>query len=134
MIVWSLIVSEYQSAILIVDDDKTNLDMSAAVLESIGAKADKALSGRKAIEMCAAKDYRIIFMDIDMPDYDGYQTTRAIKKMNHKSAHATIVALSATLTSKEQVLKCLEAGMKGCMVKPLDAEDIKTRFAAWKVH
>jgi len=126
-------VSQYKSAILVVDDDNTNLEMSAAILESLEIKADKADSGTKAIELCAAKHYDVIFMDIEMPKLNGYETTEIIKKMNHTSANAIIVALSATLTSKAQVIKCIKSGMKDCMVKPLDAEDIKIRFEKWNV-
>ncbi len=126
-------MSYYKSSILIVDDDETNLEMSATVLQTLNIKAHKAKSGKKAVEMCATHDYEVIFMDLEMPELDGYQTTQVIKNMNHKSAKAIIVALSATLSSKEHVMKCIEAGMKDCMVKPLDAEQIKARFEKWKV-
>lgn len=129
-----IIVTQYKSTILIVDDDNTNLEMSAAILESLEIKADKADSGNKAIELCAAHTYDVIFMDLDMPGLDGCQTTQVIKKMNHKSANAIIVALTATLSSKEQVIKCIQAGMKDCMVKPLNAEDIKSRFEKWDIQ
>ena len=124
----------FNSSILIVDDDSTNLEMSAAVLESLDIKADKADSGKKAIEMCAANTYDLIFMDLQMPELDGYKTTQLIKQMRHESAKAIIVALTATLSSKEQVVQCIKAGMKDCMVKPLDAEDIKMRFHKWNIH
>jgi CheY-like chemotaxis protein len=122
------------ASFLIVDDDNTNLEMSAAILESIDIKADKADSGKKAVELCAANTYDVIFMDLEMPELDGYKTTQIIKRMNHKSAQAIIVALTATLTDKEQVLKCIKAGMKDCMVKPLDAENIQEKLAKWNVH
>lgn len=117
--------------ILIVDDDNTNLEMSAAIVESLGIQPDKADSGRKAIAMCGAKTYRVILMDLEMPEVDGYKTTQAIKSMKKGSADAIIVALTATLSSKEQIVKCLKAGMKDCMVKPLGAEDLKVRFQKW---
>jgi CheY-like chemotaxis protein len=129
-----IIVSQYKSAILIVDDDSTNLEMSAAILESLEIKADKAESGTKAIELCAANHYDVIFMDIEMPKPDGYETTEIIKQMKHSSANAIIVALSATLSSRAKVVKCIQSGMKDCMVKPLDAEDIKIRFEKWNVQ
>lgn len=127
-------MGQFSSSILVVDDDNTNLEMSAAVLESLEIQADKADSGTKAVELCAAKHYDVIFMDIEMPNLNGYQTTEIIKKMNHTSAKAIIVALSATLSSKDKVMKCIQAGMTDCMVKPLDAEDIKVRFEKWKVQ
>jgi CheY-like chemotaxis protein len=122
------------AAYLIVDDDNTNLEMSAAILESIDIEADKAESGKRAIELCAANTYDVIFMDLEMPELDGYQTTQIIKRMNHDSAKAIIVALTATINDKEQVIKCIKTGMKDCMVKPLDAEDVQKRLAKWNVH
>jgi CheY-like chemotaxis protein len=120
--------------VLVVDDDNTNLEMSAAVVECLGIPVDKADSGKRAIEMCAANTYDLIFMDLEMPELDGYKTAQVIKSMNHKSAEAAIIALTATLSSKEQVIKCMKSGMKDCMVKPLDAEDIKARLHKWNVH
>lgn len=127
-------MGRFNASILIVDDDQANLDMSAAVLQAIEIEADKATSGKEAIEKCAANTYDVIFMDLDMPELNGYQTTQIITQMRHDSAKAIIVALSATLSSKEQVLKCIQSGMKDCMVKPLDAEDIVSRFEKWQVH
>lgn len=127
-------MAQFSSSILLVDDDSTNLEMAAAILESIDIKADKADSGTKAIELCAANTYDLIFMDLEMPGLDGYKTTQVIKKMNHDSANAIIVALTATISSKEQVVKCIQSGMKDCMVKPLDAQDVKARFERWNIH
>ena len=120
--------------VLVVDDDNTNLEMSAAVIECLGINVDKADSGKKAIEMCAANTYGLIFMDLEMPELDGYKTTQVIKSMRHESANAAIIALTATLSSKEQVIQCMKSGMKDCMVKPLDAEDIKSRLQKWGLH
>ncbi|MBX2809665.1 MAG: response regulator [Cellvibrionaceae bacterium] len=124
-------MSALNIAILIVDDDSTSLEMSAAIVESLGVEVDKADSGRKAIAMCGAKPYGVILMDLEMPEVDGYKTTKAIKSMKTASKDAIIVALTATLSSKEQVVQCLKAGMKDCMVKPLTVEDLKVRFEKW---
>ncbi|MGH1486858.1 MAG: response regulator [Cellvibrionaceae bacterium] len=120
--------------VLVVDDDNTNLEMSAAVVECLGVSVDKADSGKRAVELCAANTYELIFMDLEMPELDGYKTAQIIKSMNHKSADAAIIALTATLSSKDQVIQCMKSGMKDCMVKPLDAEDIKARIEKWNLH
>lgn len=127
-------MTQYNASILLVDDDVTSLEVSAAILDSIGIQADKAGSGKKAIECCAAKTYDVIFMDLNMPELDGCQTTQIIKKMKHDSANAIVIALTATLSSKKQVMRCIESGMKDCMVKPLRPEDIQERFKKWNIH
>ena len=119
--------------VLIVDDDNTNLEMSAAVIECLNIAVDKASSGKEAIEKCATKTYQLIFMDLEMPELDGYKTAQVIKSMKNHSSKAAIIALTATLSSKEQVVKCMQSGMKDCMIKPLDAEDIKNRLHKWNV-
>jgi len=126
-------MAQFSSSILVVDDDKISLEISTTILELLDIKADKANSGTKAVELCAAKHYDVIFMDIEMPNLNGYQTTEIIKKMNHTSANAIIVALSAALSNKAKVMQCIQAGMKDCMTKPLNAEDVKVRFKKWKV-
>ena len=72
-------------SILVVDDDSTNLMMSSGIIESLGIKPDQADSGKKAIEMCGKKTYDVIFMDLEMPELDGYKTTQVIKSMNKGS-------------------------------------------------
>ena len=105
---------------LVVDDDRTGLELSTAILTRNGFMVDKAASGSEACLKCRSHAYDLIFMDIEMPGLDGYETVRIIREMKKGSGHAYIIALSGILRDQTQIRQCMEAGMNDCMVKPLD--------------
>ena len=100
--------------VLLVDDNKINLEVTRTVLEQAGVRVDTANTG----------EYRLIFMDINMYGMNGYETTQKIRRMNRKDAKTVLIfAVSADIqvTYKE---KALEAGMNGCICKPFSYNDI----------
>ena len=121
--------SKYRA--LVVDDDRTTLELSCAMLVDNGFMADKAYSGDEAITLCSRHVYDLVFMDIEMPGLDGYETVKAIRNLDKGSCNAYIFALSASLTSPEMVHKCFSAGMNDCMAKPLRPKVLRTRLMRW---
>ena len=88
-----------------------------------GITTERAENGRIAVEkMKEAKEgsYSLIFMDIQMPEMNGLDATRAIRKLDNKWASSIpIVAMTADAFA-ENVAECMDAGMQGHIAKPID--------------
>ena len=86
-------------------------------------EVDLAQDGDEAVQMCQETEYDIIFMDIQMPDLDGYEVTTQIRK-NESGKPVPIIALTAN-NSDDDKEKCLKLGMNDYIAKPIKAEDIE---------
>ncbi len=104
--------------ILIVEDDPVNRKVMLRVLENIGCRVILAGSGREALQMLtASENVDLIFMDCQMPDMDGFETTRCIrKKLKMKSIPIVAVTGDVLPNTKK---KCFEAGMNDFISKPV---------------
>jgi len=112
--------------VLLVDDVDINREVLLSQLEPTLITADCAGNGIEAVNMfCAAPEkYDMIFMDILMPEMDGYEASRKIRALDVPNARTVpIVAMTANVF-KEDVQKCLEAGMNCHLGKPLDIEEV----------
>ncbi|MCL2189205.1 MAG: ATP-binding protein [Defluviitaleaceae bacterium] len=110
--------------VLVVDDVDINLEIAAALLESVDITVTQASSGGAAIQ-CFTNNpamYDLILMDIQMPEMDGLQATQAIRTSNAENASTIpIVAMTANVF-KEDIEKCLRAGMNAHLGKPVDMD------------
>jgi signal transduction histidine kinase/ActR/RegA family two-component response regulator len=111
--------------LLIVDDLEINREIVITLLESTNINIECAENGLQALEMFkkAPEKYDIIFMDIQMPEMDGYEATRRIRAHNVPQANIPIVAMTANVF-REDVEKCLKAGMNVHIGKPIDFNDV----------
>ena len=112
--------------ILLAEDVEINREIVLALLEPTGLRIDCAKNGSEAIRMFseASEQYGMIFMDLQMPEIDGYQATRSIRALNlPKAKTIPIIAMTAN-AYREDVEKCMEAGMNGHIGKPLDFEEV----------
>lgn len=111
-----------QEKILLVDDNDTNIFVVRTILEDRGLAVDTALCGSEGIEkyrMSEEFEYKIIFLDINMYDINGYEVSKEIRKSDRKDAGSIpIYALSANIFAKDR-LKAKEAGMNGYVTKPI---------------
>ena len=109
--------------ILVAEDNDINWEIISAMLSMFGITTDRAENGRICVEMmrsAAEGSYELIFMDIQMPEMNGLDATRAIRKLDNPWASSIpIVAMTADAFS-ENVTECLEAGMNGHIAKPVD--------------
>ncbi len=112
--------------VLLVEDNEMNREIAVAILAQRGIKVHTAYDGDKAVEiMRAAKpgDFDLVFMDIQMPHMNGYDTTRAIRALPNKEvAKIPIVATTANVFEEDREL-AKQAGMDGYIVKPIDIEE-----------
>ena len=116
--------------ILLAEDVAINREILATLLDGTGVQIENAENGKRACAMFAASPeaYDMIFMDIQMPEMDGYEATKNIRSMNAPKARAVpIVAMSANVF-REDIKKCREAGMDDHVGKPLELDDIMAKM------
>ena len=109
--------------ILIAEDNDINWEIISTILTMYGIVTERAENGQICVDMmrAAAKgSYELIFMDIQMPEMNGLEATRAIRKLEDPWASSIpIIAMTADAFS-ENVTECLDAGMNGHIAKPVD--------------
>lgn len=109
--------------ILVAEDNEINWEIISTLLSMYGINTERAENGRIAVEKIKeAKegDYLLVFMDIQMPEMNGLDATRAIRKLDNKwAANVPIIAMTADAFA-ENVAECLNAGMNGHIAKPID--------------
>ncbi|MDR1418832.1 MAG: response regulator [Treponema sp.] len=128
--------------ILLAEDVEINREIVLALLEPTGLKIDCAENGVQALDAFsrAPEKYDMIFMDVQMPEMDGYETTRRIRALeserhsgqNGREAekHIPIIAMTANVF-REDIEKCIEAGMNDHMGKPLDFNEVLTKLRTY---
>ena len=110
--------------ILIVEDNPTNQNIAKALLESLGANTVISSGGEEALFELknGLLPFDVVLMDIQMPDIDGYETTRRIRAID-KFAQLPILAMTANVMPSDKE-KCLAAGMNGHIGKPYELAEI----------
>lgn len=120
--------------ILLVDDNAITLAIEKLMLESCGLSVETAESGAEAVRLAEQKPYYIIFMDIHMPDMNGFQASELIRETNTATP---VIALSADVIPPDDPA-FVQSRMNGSLVKPLQKPDLMEllqRFqAAAPVH
>jgi len=112
-----------ERSILLAEDNTVNQRMAILMLKKLGYKADNVANGREALAALESKSYDLILMDVQMPEMDGLQATREIRK-RWPVGGPKIVALTAHAIAGDRE-KCLEAGMDDYLCKPINLEDLK---------
>jgi PAS domain S-box-containing protein len=107
--------------VLLVEDNSVNQKVGARLLEKLGCRVDVASNGLEALTLAARLPYDIVFMDCQMPEMDGFETTRRLRSLSHANHRAPIVAFTAAATEDDR-RRCLEAGMNGYLTKPVTLE------------
>ncbi|MGM0462281.1 MAG: PAS domain S-box protein [Fibrobacterota bacterium] len=110
--------------ILVAEDNEINIELTRALFNELGVKPDHAKDGKEVIEMTERNAYDIIFMDVQMPEIDGYETTRYIRKHNSRNKTTPVVAMTAHSRSEIED-KGYESGMNAYISKPVRIEKIE---------
>lgn len=108
-----LVVEDHPLMRLLVERDLTRL----------GFEADFAASGQEAIELVAGHAYRLIFMDVMMPEIDGLETTRRIRAFERACGRDPCMIVAMTASHDRQ--GCFDAGMDDFLAKPVSIEQLK---------
>jgi hypothetical protein len=115
--------------VLIVDDDIRNIFALSSVLEDYGMDIRTADNGREAINITKQGELDVILMDIMMPEMDGLETMREIRKLPD-CKNLPIVAVTAKAMKGDRE-RCIEAGAWDYLSKPVDREQLLSVLKAW---
>jgi HAMP domain-containing protein/CheY-like chemotaxis protein/signal transduction histidine kinase len=119
--------------ILVVDDDVRNIFAITSVLEANGMQVVFAENGREGIEVLKANpDVSLVLMDVMMPEMDGYETMREIRKLGEYKS-LPILALTAKAMKGDRE-KCIEAGASDYIHKPVDPDQLLSLMRVWMYH
>ena len=111
--------------VLVVEDNATLQRLAELHLKHLGLEVHTALNGREAVQAASRQHYSLILMDISMPEMDGIEATKAIRKMERRlGGHVPIVAVTGIDTREH----CLAAGMDDYAVKPANYKQIVDRW------
>ncbi len=112
--------------VLVVEDNAVNRKVLLLLLERLGHVAEAVSSGREALESLSAIHYDLVLMDCQMPEMDGWEAARELRRRERASGapRAQITALTANVLSEDRA-RCFEAGMDDFLAKPVRAEDLQ---------
>ncbi|WP_160690411.1 PAS domain S-box protein [Clostridium sp. C2-6-12] len=111
--------------ILVVEDNEINMKIACEMLDRLGYKFECAYDGKQALDKLKENDFDLILMDVQMPELNGYDTTKIIRESEvGTKKHINIIAMTAysMIGDKE---KCIEMGMDDYISKPFDANVLK---------
>jgi CheY-like chemotaxis protein len=109
--------------ILLAEDNLVNQKVAILMLKRLGYAADIAANGLEVLEALERQHYDIILMDVQMPEMDGLETARRIRKMGLES-QPRILAMTAYALEGDRE-RCLDAGMDAYIRKPVQMEELK---------
>ena len=118
--------------VLLVEDNIVNQHVGRKQLEKLGFAVTCADNGRIAVDVLETERYDLVFMDVQMPEMDGFAATRAIRRNERAAnrARVPIVALTADARTQDRTA-CLESGMDDYLSKPVALTDLRAVLARW---
>lgn len=123
--------SSRSAKVLVVEDNAVNRKVAARLLERLGHDVDCACNGKEAVAMAQMNSYDLVFMDVQMPEMDGYAATAAIREWQQRHGVATpIIAMTAHAMEGDRE-RCLEAGMDDYLSKPVTLNRLSQMLERW---
>ncbi len=117
--------------VLVVEDNMVNQKVARRLMERQGCRTDAAANGLEAVETLARLPYDLVFMDVQMPEMDGYEATAEIRRREAAvGGHIPIIAMTAHAMQGDRE-RCLAAGLDDYISKPIDAMALTTVLARW---
>ena len=116
--------------ILVAEDNEVNRRVASAMLRRFGYHADIAVNGLEAVAAVRRQRYDLVLMDIQMPDMDGLDATRAINALDVAWPHPRIVGLSANAMT-EDIEAARRAGMDDYLAKPISPAELRGLLEKW---
>lgn len=105
--------------VLVADDNEINQVVACKFLQKLGYQVEVARNGREAVDSIVRTMYDVVLMDCVMPEMDGYEATREIRRREQQTnAHLPIIALTGN-ASADDAQQCKQAGMDGIITKPV---------------
>jgi CheY-like chemotaxis protein len=122
-----------EQRILVVEDHPINQQLMRAILEKMGCHIEMAENGEIALELLEKRKYELIFMDIQMPVMDGYETTRQILLRYPAEERPVIIAMTANALQGDKE-RSLAIGMDAYITKPIRSDIIEKAIEKWMGH
>ena len=119
-----LLAEQLPLNILLAEDIRVNQKVALRMFKRLGYDADLATNGKEAIEALHRQSYDVVFMDVQMPEMDGFEATRAIREEWQNDSRPWIIAMTANAMRGDRE-KCLEVGMNDYISKPIQIEAIE---------
>jgi len=117
--------------VLVVDDNPVNVEVAVHMAEALGYKTASASNGAEAVAALKQRPFRMVLMDLQMPEMDGYDATREIRAMERASgAHTPIVAMTAHAAETDRQ-RALSSGFDDYLAKPMRLETLGAMFTKW---
>ena len=118
----------YPLSILVAEDNMLNQKLILRIMEHFGYQIDIVENGREALHKLNSQAYDLIFMDVQMPELDGIETTQALRQMPINQPY--VVAMTAAAAPEDQEA-CFAAGMNDYVVKPISLTKIRALIPKW---
>jgi signal transduction histidine kinase/DNA-binding response OmpR family regulator len=112
-----------RARILLAEDNPVNQQLAVHLLVKQGHRVDVAGNGREAVEMAAKFTYDLIFMDVQMPEMDGFDATKEIRSLPAPAGQVPIIAMTAYALAGDRE-RCLAVGMDDYVTKPINPRDL----------
>ena len=116
--------------VLLVEDTPVNQAVAGRMLEKCGFRVQIAENGRAALDDLLRKPYTAVLMDCQMPELDGYETTREIRRRELGGPRIPIIAMTANSMQGDRE-RCLAAGMDDYVTKPLRTQTLRDALKRW---
>lgn len=107
-----------------------NRKLAITLLKKAGYSVDAVEDGRMAIESLKCKSYDLILMDVQMPEMNGFEATKAIREMEGESKHTPVIAMTAHAMKGDRE-RCLQVGMDDYVSKPIDPNELFAKVEKW---
>ncbi|HEX9019399.1 MAG TPA: response regulator [Anaerolineaceae bacterium] len=116
--------------ILLAEDNEINQKMTRVLLTRQGYAVDLASNGKEAVQAAQIGEYDLIFMDVQMPEMDGFEAAQEIRKLEQGQSHTPIIAMTAHALHGDRQ-RCVDAGMDDYVSKPLDPRKVFQAIERW---
>lgn len=120
-----------KAKILVAEDDPINQRVALKIFEKMGYDVDLAEDGLQVLESVRRRKYDLIFMDVQMPNLDGFETTIKLREKERFQKNGTIIIAMTANARDEAREKCIEAGMNDYISKPVQLKNLRRIFNKW---